>query len=237
MSTKDPWCYTVVAGLARPFARLISTKDWHGAENLPKDRGYIAVSNHVSYIDPLTFAHFLYNNGSTPRFLAKSGLFEVPVMGRLLHNLDQIPVYRGTARARDAIDKGQEVIARGDMIAVFPEGTLTQDPDMWPMVARTGAARMALEMNTPVVPVAQWGAHRLLSPHSKRLTPFPRKKITVVAGPPVDLDEFRDRPIDSEVLRKATDKIMAALTSMLEDIRGEKAPAIPYDARGRKRDS
>ncbi len=56
-----------------------------------------------------------------------------------------------------------KVLARGDMIAIFPEGTLTRDPDLWPMVARTGAARMALETGVPVIPVAQWGAHQLLA--------------------------------------------------------------------------
>ena len=61
------------------------------------------------------------------------------------------------------------------MIAIFPEGTLTRDPDLWPMAARTGAARMALEAGVPVVPVAQWGAQRLLGRYSKVLKPIPRK--------------------------------------------------------------
>lgn len=236
MPTPVSRCYRAVAAVVRPLMAMMTRKDWHGAHHLPEDRGFIAFANHVSYADPVTFAHFLYNNGHPPRFLAKSGLFEVPIVGRLLYNLDQIPVYRNSKRARDAIDKGEEVLRRGDMIAVFPEGTLTKDPELWPMVARTGAARMALEMNVPVIPIAQWGAHRLLSPSSKLLKPFPRKKITVVAGPPVDLDEFRDRPVDSETLRGATTKMMATLTSMLEDIRGEEAPATPFDVRKRGRE-
>jgi 1-acyl-sn-glycerol-3-phosphate acyltransferase len=210
----------------------ITRKDWHGAEHLPKDRGFIAVSNHVTYADPLTFAHFLYLNGHPPRFLAKAPLFSLPVIGRIITSLDQIPVYRGSVRAKDAVDKGVEVLARGDMIALFPEGTLTRDPDLWPMVARTGAARMALETGVPVIPVAQWGAHRLLGRYKKLVKPFPAKRITVVAGPPIDLDEFRGKPIDNKVLRGATDRIMATLTSMVEEIRGESAPAVPFNMRG-----
>ncbi|MDN4489862.1 lysophospholipid acyltransferase family protein [Demequina sp. SYSU T00068] len=229
---------------ARPLQALMTSvtrKDWHGAEHLPSDTGYIAVSNHVTYADPITLAHFLYNNGQVVRFLAKSSLFSAPVIGAALRGFDQIPVYRGTARAKEAVDKGVEVLERGDMIAMFPEGTLTRDPDLWPMAGRTGVARMALETGVPVIPVAQWGAHRLLGRYEKVPHPFPRKTITVVAGPPVDLDEFRARvaggKVDTETLRAATDRIMATLTSMVAEIRGETPPKKPYDmrAQGEKR--
>ncbi|PKQ26315.1 MAG: 1-acyl-sn-glycerol-3-phosphate acyltransferase [Actinobacteria bacterium HGW-Actinobacteria-4] len=229
MPTTPSRGYRAAACFLRAVMTPITRKDWHGAEHLPKDQGFIAVSNHVTYADPITFAHFLYLNGHPPRFLAKAPLFTLPVIGRIITSLDQIPVYRGSVRAKDAVDKGVEVLARGDMIALFPEGTLTRDPDLWPMVARTGAARMALETGVPVIPVAQWGAHRLLGRYKKLLKPFPPKRITVIAGPPIDLDEFRGQPIDNKVLRGATDRIMATLTTMVEDIRGESAPAEPFN--------
>src|SRR5690606_36211530 len=131
------------------------------------------------------------NNGVPPRFLAKASLFDTPVVGWVMRALDQVPVYRGTSKAKDAVDDGVTVLRRGQVIAMFPEGTLTRDPDLWPMVARTGAARMALTTGVPVVPVAQWGAQRLLGRYSKVLKPIPRKRVTVVAGPPVDLDDLR----------------------------------------------
>jgi 1-acyl-sn-glycerol-3-phosphate acyltransferase len=214
--------------------RLMTKKDWHGAEHLPKEGGFIAVSNHVTYADPLTFAHYLYNNGCPPRFLAKDGLFKAPVIGWILRALDQVPVHRGTTKAKDAVNAGLAFLERGDMIALFPEGTLTRDPDLWPMVARTGAARMALESGVPVIPVAQWGAHRLLGRYSKWLKPIPRKKVTIVAGPPIDLDDLKGPHPTKRVLREATDRIMATLTTMVEELRGEKAPAVPYDMRAAK---
>lgn len=209
----------------------MTRKDWHGAEHLPTEGGFIAVSNHVTYADPLTFAHFLYNNGHPPRFLAKSTLFTAPFLGPLLRMFDQVPVHRGTAQAKDAVSSGVKFLQRGDAIALFPEGTLTRDPDLWPMVARTGAARMALEADVPVIPVAQWGAHRLLRTYGKLLKPFPRKKITVVAGPPIELADLRDKPVSAESLREATNRIMGTLTDMVADIRGEEPPASPYDMR------
>jgi 1-acyl-sn-glycerol-3-phosphate acyltransferase len=217
--------------ILRSILVLVTKKDWHGAENLPTTGGFIAVSNHVTYADPLTFAHYLYNNGWPPRFLAKSGLFKNRFIGFALRKLDQVPVYRGTSKAKEAVDHGLEFLARGDMIAIFPEGTLTRDPDLWPMVARTGAARMALESGVPVIPIAQWGAHRLLGRYSKLFKPIPRKKVTMVAGPPIDLDDLRAKPISKATMREATDRIMATLTAMVEDIRGEKAPKEPHDMR------
>jgi len=114
---------------------------------------------------------------------------------------------------------------------VFPEGTLTRDPDLWPMVGKTGAARLALSSGVPVIPVAQWGPQLILPQYSKRLHPFPRKKVSIHAGPPVDLSDLRGRPQDSAVLTEATERIMAAITALLEEIRGEKAPAVRYDMR------
>jgi 1-acyl-sn-glycerol-3-phosphate acyltransferase len=163
--------------------------------------------------------------------LAKSALFKVPVVGWLLRSLDQVPVFRGTQQAKEAVAEGHDFLSRGDMIAMFPEGTLTRDPDLWPMVARTGAARMALAAGVPVVPVAQWGAQRLLGRYSKLLKPIPRKKVTVVAGPAIDLDDLRAQPLTHDVLVVATDRIMDTLTTMVEELRGEKAPAERYDER------
>jgi len=229
-----PRGYESAAALLRAILWMVTKKDWHGAENLPRSGGFLAVSNHVTYADPLTFAHFLYNNGCPPRFLGKESLFRAPVIGCIVRALDQVPVHRGTVKAKEAVDAGISFLERGDMIAIFPEGTLTRDPDLWPMVARTGTARMALTTGVPVVPVAQWGAQRLLGHYSKWLKPIPRKKVTVIAGPPIDLDDLRALPISKRTMREATDRIMATLTSMVEEMRGERAPAVPYDMRKAK---
>ena len=111
-------------------------------------------------------------------------------------------------------------------MAIYPEATLTRDPDLWPMVGKTGAARVALETGAPVIPVAQWGPQELLPPYTKRPHLFPRKTMHVWAGPPVDLDDVRGRPVDAALLREVTERIMAAITELLEEIRGEQAPAV-----------
>ncbi len=223
--------YRTVAGLIRGMLRCVTRKDWHGQDDMPAAGGFIAVSNHVTYADPLTLAHFLYNSGYPPHFLGKSTLFSLPFIGMILRKTDQIPVHRGTVRAKDAVDTGMKVLLKGDVIAIFPEGTLTRDPDLWPMMARTGAARMALETGVPVIPVAQWGAHKLLGHYSKRVHPFPRKMVTIKAGPAIYLDDLRTKPLDNDKLREASKRIMDTLTVMVEEMRGEKAPAERYDMR------
>jgi 1-acyl-sn-glycerol-3-phosphate acyltransferase len=226
-----PRGYRSAGVIIRTALWFVTKKDWRGAENLPETGAFIAVSNHVTYADPFTFAHYLYNNGYPPRFLAKEALFRHWFTGFFMRHLDQVPVFRGTAQAKEAVEGGLAFLARGDMIAMFPEGTLTREPNLWPMVARTGAARMALEAGVPVIPIAQWGAQNLLGRYKKTLHPIPRKRVTVVAGPPVNLDDLRTRPVTKQTAREATDRIMAVLTSMVEEMRGEKAPAVPYDMR------
>jgi len=221
----------VVAHIVRPPLRAMTRRDWRGVENLPTDRGFIAASNHMTNIDPLTFAHFLWDNGFAPKILAKASLFTVPVMRGVLHATGQIPVHRNTAAAGESLEAAVAAVAAGECVAVFPEGTLTRDPDLWPMTAKTGVARLALATRAPVVPVAQWGPQDLLGRYQKLLRPIPRKKVTVVAGPPVVLDDLYDRPQDTATLREATDRVMDAITALLEGIRGETAPAVRYDMR------
>jgi 1-acyl-sn-glycerol-3-phosphate acyltransferase len=223
--------YRNVARIVRPIFMAITKRDWHGAEHLPTDVGFIVASNHMTNIDPLTFAHFLWDNGFAPKILAKASLFKVPVFGGILRSLGQIPVYRNTTAAADSLAAGVAAIDSGECVAVFPEGTLTREPDLWPMVGKTGVARLALMTRAPLVPVAQWGAQDLLGRYSKWFKPIPPKKISVTAGPPVVLDDLYGRPLDNATLREATERVMDAITALLEGIRGEQAPVVRYDPR------
>jgi 1-acyl-sn-glycerol-3-phosphate acyltransferase len=218
-------------GILRPLLMVLTKRDWRGAENLPRTGGFVVAPNHVSHLDPVIFAHFMYDNGREPYFLGKEGVFRVPVVGAVLRGAQQIPVYRNTGRAADSYRAAVAAVEQGKCVAVYPEGTLTRDPDLWPMVGKTGAARIALATRCPVIPVAQWGPQEILEPYGKRPKLLPRKTMRVSAGPPVDLSDLHDRPRTGEVLREATNRIMAAITVELEQIRSEKAPLERFDAR------
>lgn len=223
--------YRAVAVIVKPFLRAVCKRDWQGAEHLPTTGGYIAAANHMTNFDPLTFAHFLYDSSRPPRILAKASLWKIPVLRTVLNKTGMIPVHRNSSGAASSLADAVAQLQSGECVAVFPEGTLTRDPDLWPMVGKTGAARLALSSGVPVIPVAQWGPQDILPQYSKRLHPFPRKKVSIHAGPPVDLTDLQDRPMDAAVLKEATERIMAAITALLEEIRGEAAPAVRYDMR------
>ena len=211
---------------------LLTKREWRGAEHLPASGGFVVATNHISHIDPIAFAHYLYDNGRAPRFLAKSGLFTTPVVGWVVRNSGQIPVFRESRDAAEAFRGAVAAIEAGECVAVYPEGTITRDPAGWPMIGKTGAARIALSTGCPVVPVAQWGPEQLLPAYKgTRLRPFPRKTMQVTAGPPVDLDDLRTKSITPEVLRQATVRIMAAITALLAQIRQETPPVIAFDMR------
>jgi 1-acyl-sn-glycerol-3-phosphate acyltransferase len=224
--------YRVAEIIARPPLTVLTRREWRGAEHLPTDRGFVACSNHVSHLDPFTLAHFLLDHGCPPRFLAKASVFRLPVVGRIVSGAGQIPVYRETSDAGRAYSAAVAAVDRGECVAVYPEATLTRDPDLWPMVGKTGAARIALSTGCPVIPIAQWGAQEILPPYAKRPHLLPRHTVKVLAGPPVDLSAFADGPAsDVGRLRAATDAVLDAITGLLTELRTGTPPAQRWDPR------
>lgn len=222
-----PLAYRSAVVVLKSVLVPLTKRDWRGAENLPRTGGFVVCPNHVSHADPLGFAHFLYDNGHPPYFLAKESLFRLPLLGRWIAATGQIPVYRSTHRAADAAAGAIGAVGDGRCVPIYPEGTITRDPDLWPMPGRTGAARVALATRCPVVPVGQWGAQDILEPYGSRLHLFPRKTLHVLAGPPVPLDDLYEQPPTAAALREATARIMTAITALVADLRGEPVPALP----------
>jgi len=221
--------FKVCAAIVIPIIKLITKRTWVGAENIPKSGAVIVANNHLSYFDVLNFAHFLFKNGRAPRFLGKVSVFKVPIIGRILLAAGQVPVERETPNAGKAVDHAKRLLQAGHLLGVYPEGTLSRDLGHWPMVAKTGLARLALSTNTPVIPVAQWGAQVLMPTYSKKIKLFPRTQITIVAGKPVDLSPWHGKADDPQALIEATAKVMLEITKLLEEIRGQKRPEVIFD--------
>jgi 1-acyl-sn-glycerol-3-phosphate acyltransferase len=150
--------YRFIVVILRPLLVLITKRDYRGVENLNFDGGIIAAMNHNSWFDPFVVAQFMWDNDRPPKFLAKSAIFKVPVIGQLIYLAGQIPVYRDSRHAKIAVRGAISGVERGEAIVLSPEGTLTRDPNLWPMDGKTGAARIALATKAPVIPVAHWGA-------------------------------------------------------------------------------
>jgi 1-acyl-sn-glycerol-3-phosphate acyltransferase len=221
--------YRSIVLALKPSMALITRRDWGGAEHLPPEGvGCVVAANHISEADPLVVAYYLDAAGRVPRFMAKASIFDVPIAGQLMRQVGQIPVYRETRDAMLSLQGALDAVAEGGCVVVYPEATLTRDPGLWPMRGKSGAARIALETGAPVIPLAHWGAQRILAPYARFARLFPPVTVVVRAGPPVDLSGLGPAR-SGRALREATSRIMADITALLEQIRGEQAPHERFD--------
>jgi 1-acyl-sn-glycerol-3-phosphate acyltransferase len=189
----------------------------------PSAGGVIIAINHVSQIDTLVMARCVWQSGRVPRFMIKSGVFRWPVVRWIVRGAGQIPVYRGTADAASSLRAAAAALQRGEAVVIYPEGTTTKDPDNWPMLAKTGVARLVLlSPDTPVVPIGQWGAQR--RPRSELSRLVRRRVAEASLGEPLDLSKYRDVDVDADSLREITDTIMTAVRAEVAALRGETAP-------------
>jgi 1-acyl-sn-glycerol-3-phosphate acyltransferase len=221
--------FRVYGFLALPFMHFVARYRITGAENVPATGAFVLAPNHYSNIDPLVVGLGLWKTGRMPRYLAKASMFRIPVIGWLLRQSGQVPVERAGRNTSDPLAQARRIAHEGLAVVIYPEGTLTREPDCWPMRGKFGAARTALETGIPLIPAASWGAQSILPRYSKRISFFPRKTVDLVFGAPVDLSEFEGKPLNGVTLVAATDKLMGAITGLLEELRGETAPAERWD--------
>lgn len=228
-SEKTP-IFRFFAVLLLPFMHLVARYRIVDGEKMPKTGAFVLAPNHYSEIDPVVIGVVMWKLGRMPRYLAKGSLFKYPVLGALLRASGQIPVERsGAVRGSDPLVAARRIVDDGLAIVIYPEGSLTRDPDLWPMRGKAGAVRMALEAGIPLIPIAHWGTQLVMPRYAKRISLFPRKTITVKVGDPVDLSAFAGKPLDGTTMAAATALVMDAITGLLEDLRHEKAPAERWD--------
>lgn len=226
---RRPSVWWLIAGPVAPAARVLAGTTIRHPEKLPSTGAYILTPNHMSNIDPVVVGEAVWRIGRAPRFLAKASIFRVPVVGALMRAMGQIPVERGgSSRGAIPLSSAKQLVAQGQGVIVYPEGSLTRDPDLWPMRGKTGAARLALQLGVPVIPVAHWGAQVLMPVNTTTLRLRPRAHVELIFGDPVDLSDL-GRVADRAALATATDRIMAAITALLEELRGETAPTERWD--------
>lgn len=212
-----------------PFVLLVGRYRVQNVERIPTSGPFIMAANHITDFDPLVTAYTLWHHGRVPHYLAKASLFTVPVVGWAFRVTGQVAVERATRGHRGTIAQGERLIEEGLALVIYPEGTLTRDPDLWPMRGKTGAVRIALETGVPLIPAAHWGAQKILPRWGRRISLFPRKTVDIVIGEPLDLSRWQGRQLDAATLAEATLFVMQAITALLEQLRGEKAPAERWD--------
>lgn len=217
-----PWV-ALAAVIFYPLTWLLARRRFAGMEHLPATGPALLVCNHVSYLDPVYTAVLVHRAGRVPRFLAKDSLWRVPVLGTVLRGTSQIPVSRGRSEAGASLDAARGAFATDGVVVIYPEGTITRDPEGWPMAARSGAARLALTADVPVVPAVHWGTQSVYDHYRKRFRPSLRKTVSIRAGVPVPMDDLRarveERGPGAALLRETTERMMGAVRTLLEEVR------------------
>jgi 1-acyl-sn-glycerol-3-phosphate acyltransferase len=222
----------IVANILGFFVRLMFRIEVKGLENLPKSGAYVLAANHVTYLDALAVAYMVYFKARrTPHFLAKGNLFKAPIIGDILIACEQVPVYRGGHSNREPMDAAHAILDAGRVITIYPEGTLTREPNGWPMRGKIGAIKMALEKDVPFIPMAQWGTEKILPTYSKRFRPNPFHPVRMVIGEELDLSKYRGRKLSNAEFAEANELAMKAITRLTEQLRGAKAPETLFDPR------
>ena len=170
----------VVVSLTTGFFR----RDWRHLDRIPARGPAILAVNHVSYADPFVMARFVWDAGRIPRFLGKAPLFDGARGRRGLARGGADSSAPGHHHAADSLESAVDALHRGEIVVIYPEGTVTRDDAFWPMVAKTGVARLALLVpEAPLIPVAQWGAQNAVDWYHRRFRLLPRKRVTISVGP------------------------------------------------------
>lgn len=199
--------YTVVIGTA---VIIINTMDWPvtvmGAENIPLNGPAVLASNHIGYLDFVFSGYAARDRKRRVRFLAKKEVFDKGGVGWLMRQMGHIPVDRD-GRASDSITAAAEELAKGEVVGMFPEATIS--PSFVPRAGKTGTVRLAQHGDAPLIPVAVWGTQRILTKwrpkNVKRHIP-----IIVNIGAPLSLTPDEDPA-------KATLRLMEAITDLLAE--------------------
>jgi 1-acyl-sn-glycerol-3-phosphate acyltransferase len=217
------WRRFVVA-LVKPVLTGWTKRTWTGMEHIPATGGAIIVANHLSHADPVVVGHYVYDAGRWPSFLAKASVFRVPVIGYIISRCQQIPVERGTVDAARSLDSLVTAVKDGSSVIIYPEGTTTKEPGLWPMKGKTGAARLALTTGAPVIPIVMDGPQAMFDPRTGKVGLRPRIPVRVTAGPPVDLAKWAGSAPTRPTLDAMTEEIMLRLREMLAEMRGVTDP-------------
>jgi 1-acyl-sn-glycerol-3-phosphate acyltransferase len=204
------------------FSALPLMKSWfnwrfEGLEHVPREGPVLVAANHISYFDPLAHGYFLVKVHRKPRYLAKSELYDHWLLKRVLVGAHQIKVVRGSGD-RSPLENAKKALQAGECVVLYPEATVTTNPDYSPMKGKHGIARLALETAVPVVPLVVWGSQHVWQRDGKRSLKFGRP-IWVKAGPPMDFSEYSEPGPDEGAIQAVTDKVMDQLTGLVGDLR------------------
>ncbi len=204
-----PRMYRVLRRIIPPVANRWLHVQVEGMENVPDRAPAILACNHLSFIDSIVLP---MNIPRPVYFLGKADYWDSWRTRWFFQGTGVVPVYRGGGgKGEDSLRTGVEILRRGDLLGIYPEGTRSPDGRLYR--GKTGPVRMALEAEVPILPCAVLGSDRAMPTGSY----LPRRQpVTVRYGRPLDLSRYRDRRGDPFVLRSATDELVYEIMLLSE---------------------
>ncbi len=216
--------YVTIRGFFRLFFRVMGTWRIVGLEHIPPEGPVIIISNHISYLDPPLMG------SAVRRTVAYMGKAELFTGNRLLawvcRKLESYPVRQGTAD-REALRTTFEILERGWMVGIFPEGHRSETGELQPF--QPGLGLIALRSRAPVVPCGFAGTYEMLRPHSKRLR---RSHIEVHFGQPLKLDDLYEMQDKKQAAALVNERAYAEVKRLVEEAKAAREQW--YARRGRK---
>ena len=231
----------LLEGTSRVLRSRSKVRAW-GLENVPEDGVFITACTHVTMFDVFVPMTALFHQGRRPRYMAKAELANWPILGKWFQLVGMQPVPRRSGKAREIEEESIKILTSGRPLSVWPEGTVTRDPQKWPMSMKPGVGVIALEASRrlghqiPLFCAVVWGAASI-----NHWWPWPKKNIVMCYDTQLDYSDLLQGseswgelpPLESAA--ELARRIRVRMTQIMEEIRGEKAPAGYFDYRQMKR--
>ncbi|QOL32042.1 lysophospholipid acyltransferase family protein [Bifidobacterium eulemuris] len=227
----------LLAGVSVVFRASCKTKAW-GLEHVPETGTFITAATHVTMFDVFVPMMSLFHQGRRPRYMAKAEMAKWPLIGKWFQLVGMQPVQRRSGKAKDIVDTSIDIVTSGRPLTVWPEGTVTRDPQKWPMSMKNGVGMIALESSrrlgyqVPLFCAVTWGAASI-----NHWWPWPRKNVVMCYDAALDyadllegMDGWGEEP-PVELADELTRRIRVRMTEIMAEIRGEQAPDGVWDYR------
>ena len=208
--------YAIVRGILVPLLRILFRWKLEGLEKIPKNGPAIIAPNHISNFDPLCVAYLVDRAGRRPRYLAKASLWKNPFMRVIFNGCGQIPVTRGSGEAGPT-EAAEKALRAGEVIVLYPEGTITTNLDLTPMKGKSGVGRIALATGAPVYPVAVWGAQWLIG-KGRKWKYRGHRLMMLKVGDPMRFDDLAGKADEPAARHEVADRVMVEIDRLVREL-------------------
>ena len=224
----------LLEGVSKVLRNRSKVRAW-GLEHVPETGTFITAASHVTMYDVFVPMMSLFHMGRRPRYMAKAEMAKWPLIGKWFQLVGMQPVPRRSGQAKAIEEESIKIITSGRPLTIWPEGTVTRDPQKWVMSLKPGIGYIALESSrrlgrqVPIFCAVTWGAASI-----NQWWPWPRKNVVMCydgqldyADLLADMDSWGEDP-PADKVSELTMRVFRRMNEVMEEIRGERMPAEGY---------